>query len=48
MRERKGGREGEGGKGRERGGEGEGQSNHSINVFLRTDQHIDSGKKFPD
>ena len=44
MRERKGGREGEGGKGRERGG----QSNHSINVFLRTYQHIDSGKKFPD
>lgn len=45
MRERKGGREGEGGKGREGGG---GQSNHSINVFLRTYQHIDSGKKFPD
>lgn len=46
MRERKGGREGEGGKGRER--EGGGQSNHSINVFLRTYQHIDTVKKFPD
>lgn len=39
------GEKGKEGKG-ERGG-GVGQSNHSINVFLRTYQHIDSGKKFP-
>ena len=40
----------EGEKGKEGKGErgGGGQSNHSINVFLRTYQHIDSGKKFPD